>query len=101
MMVTANIGFARAGTVVEVWGETRDVLLHLSSPRAPSSIMFRRDSLGRFRFTRASRRVILLSREARERGSPWTVPVPGLGPKEQGLAARDFYTETKTILISP
>jgi acyl-CoA reductase-like NAD-dependent aldehyde dehydrogenase len=25
----------------------------------------------------------------------------GIGPKEQGLAARDFYTETKTILISP
>jgi acyl-CoA reductase-like NAD-dependent aldehyde dehydrogenase len=26
---------------------------------------------------------------------------PGIRPKEQGLAARDFYTETKTILISP
>jgi alpha-ketoglutaric semialdehyde dehydrogenase len=25
----------------------------------------------------------------------------GIGPKEQGLAARDFYTETRTILISP
>ncbi len=25
----------------------------------------------------------------------------GLGPKEQGLAARDFYTETRTLLISP
>ena len=25
----------------------------------------------------------------------------GIGPKEQGLAARDFYTETKAILISP
>jgi aldehyde dehydrogenase (NAD+) len=25
----------------------------------------------------------------------------GLGPREQGLAARDFYTETRTILISP
>lgn len=25
----------------------------------------------------------------------------GIGPKEQGLAARDFYTETKTLLISP
>ncbi|MCA6303524.1 MAG: aldehyde dehydrogenase [Phenylobacterium sp.] len=25
----------------------------------------------------------------------------GLGSKEQGLAARDFYTETRTILISP
>jgi len=26
---------------------------------------------------------------------------PGIGPKEQGLAARDFYTETRTLLISP
>lgn len=25
----------------------------------------------------------------------------GIGPKEQGLAARDFYTESKTILFSP
>ncbi len=25
----------------------------------------------------------------------------GIGPKEQGLAARDFYTETRTLLISP
>lgn len=25
----------------------------------------------------------------------------GIGSKEQGLAARDFYTETKTLLISP
>jgi acyl-CoA reductase-like NAD-dependent aldehyde dehydrogenase len=25
----------------------------------------------------------------------------GMGPKEQGLAARDFYTETRAILISP
>ena len=25
----------------------------------------------------------------------------GIGPKEQGFAARDFYTETRTILISP
>ncbi|MCA1730137.1 MAG: aldehyde dehydrogenase family protein [Actinobacteria bacterium] len=25
----------------------------------------------------------------------------GIGPKEQGLAARDFYTESRTILISP
>lgn len=25
----------------------------------------------------------------------------GIGPKEQGLAARDFYTDTRTILISP
>lgn len=25
----------------------------------------------------------------------------GLGPKEQGLAARNFYTETRTLLISP
>lgn len=25
----------------------------------------------------------------------------GIGPKEQGLAARDFYTETRTILLSP
>lgn len=25
----------------------------------------------------------------------------GLGPKEQGFAARDFYTETRTLLISP
>lgn len=24
----------------------------------------------------------------------------GLGPKEQGLAARDFYTETRTLLVS-
>jgi aldehyde dehydrogenase (NAD+) len=25
----------------------------------------------------------------------------GIGPKEQGLAARDFYMETRTVLISP
>ncbi len=25
----------------------------------------------------------------------------GMGPKELGLAARDFYTDTKTILVSP
>lgn len=25
----------------------------------------------------------------------------GIGPKEQGLAARDFYTQSRTILISP
>ena len=25
----------------------------------------------------------------------------GIGPREQGLAAREFYTETKTILVSP
>lgn len=25
----------------------------------------------------------------------------GIGPKEQGLAARDFYTETRTLLVSP
>ena len=25
----------------------------------------------------------------------------GIGPKEQGLAARDFYTDTRTLLISP
>lgn len=25
----------------------------------------------------------------------------GIGPKEQGLAARDFYTESRTLLISP
>ena len=25
----------------------------------------------------------------------------GIGPREQGLAARDFYTETRTLLVSP
>jgi acyl-CoA reductase-like NAD-dependent aldehyde dehydrogenase len=24
-----------------------------------------------------------------------------IGPREQGLAARDFYTETRTLLITP
>ena len=62
-------------------GQTRDVVLLAKQPACGADPLNVYAVLPNcLRFTRASRGVILLCREARERGSPWTIPAVSTAP---------------------